>query len=442
MAYQDTIREKKKTKSIGNYCSDNTSISKQKMFSDLTAKQEHLKWKSHFHFKKLIPKAGKSQKIEEFVISKNRNTNSQPTCHNIEQNRKLTRSYIKKKQAARMRFLIIFFAVLGFIIPQVFMTNLNNVYLKNFKNSNIKLPESLSYLNSAEFNIADNVFLDTRYIDPVNSENPLMKSPELTEKMPNLTRKLKNLMASYPRLKSGVFIWDYSTGKYVSLNADKAYPAASIIKIPLLFQLYRRAEKGLIDLDDSISTEKAFLTNGSGSLQFFPVGTTLTYRRLAELMIQHSDNTASNMLLAAVGGMNELNREIKNWGFGKIYYYNWLPDLKGSNIASPSEIGEMLYNIDNPDFLSLKSRAEIVEIMGHVQNRHLLQTGLPRNAQFLHKTGDIGSMLGDAGTVILPDGRKYIIVVMVNRPWNSYTAKQFINEASEITYKSISRKNF
>ncbi len=341
-----------------------------------------------------------------------------------------------------MRFLILFFSIFSLIVPLVFFNNLNNIFLKKFNNNNIKIPGEIFYLDSAEFSIADNTFLDTRYLDPVNTENPLVKSPIMTGEMLNLKRKLKNLMASYPRLKSGIFIWDYSTGKYVTINADKGFPAASIIKLPILFQLFKRSEKGLIDLSDSMSTENAFITRGSGSLQYFPLGTTLTYRRLAELMIQESDNTASNMLLAAVGGMNELNRAIRNWGFSKTYYYNWLPDLKGKNKASPAEIGKMLYNIDNPDFFSLESRAEIVEIMGHVKNRYLIQAGLPYNTQFLHKTGDIGSMLGDAGIVILPDERKYIIVIMVNRPWNNYAAKQFIIEASDTTYKSISRKRF
>jgi len=45
-------------------------------------------------------------------------------------------------------------------------------------------------------------------------------------------------------------------------------------------------------------------------------------------------------------------------------------------------------------------------------------------------------MLGDAGIVILPDGRKYIIVIMVKRQWNSYAAKQFIIDASKVTYNS------
>jgi len=40
-------------------------------------KRERLKWKSHFHFKKLVPDLRKPQIIEWVVISENRNTNLQ-----------------------------------------------------------------------------------------------------------------------------------------------------------------------------------------------------------------------------------------------------------------------------------------------------------------------------------------------------------------------------
>lgn len=352
------------------------------------------------------------------------------------------REAVRKKQAAKTKTFIIFCLVFGLLMPLIFWTNLSNIVLEKFKNNNIKVPQDISFLNSAESLLADNTFMGIPQLDFVNTENPIMNSPGLTREMTNLTRNLKNIMASYPRLKPGIFIWDYQTGKYVTINADKMYPAASIIKLPVLFQLFRRAEKGYIDLNGNMSTSEPFITEGSGSLQYFQLGTTLTYKRLAELMIQQSDNTASNMLLALVGGMSELNTAIKNWGFGVTHYNDWLPDLKGTNTTSPMEVGKMLYNIDNPEFLSIESRAQIVEILGHTKNRYLIQQPLPSNVQFLHKTGDIGPMLGDAGTVILPDGRKYIIVLMVNRPWNDYAAKQFIIEASEETYKAIKRKRY
>ena len=349
---------------------------------------------------------------------------------------------IRKKQAEKAKFFIVLLTIFGLLIPFIFMNNLNTLFLKKFRNSYVMIPNDISFLSTTEAQLADNIFLGTRYVDYINSEDPEMDSPTLVEEMPNLTRQLKNLVVSYSSLKPGIFIWDYSTGKYVNINADKIFPAASIIKIPILFQLYRRAEKGLVDLDSSMSTSEPFLAAGSGTLQYAPPGTTLTYRNLAELMMQNSDNTASNMLLASVGGMSELNRAIKQWGFGVTHLSNWLPDLDGTNETTPAEMGKLLYNVDNSDFLSIKSRSEIVEIMGHIKNRFLLQEPLPNNVQFLHKTGDIGTMLGDAGVVILPDGRKYIIVVMVDRPWNDYSAKQLMIETSDAAYKAISQGRF
>jgi len=46
-------------------------------------------------------------------------------------------------------------------------------------------------------------------------------------------------------------------------------------------------------------------------------------------------------------------------------------------------------------------------------------------------------MLGDAGIVYAPNGKKYIIVILANRPYNSPQGKDFIVKASNLIYKSI-----
>jgi beta-lactamase class A len=43
-------------------------------------------------------------------------------------------------------------------------------------------------------------------------------------------------------------------------------------------------------------------------------------------------------------------------------------------------------------------------------------------------------MIGDAGIVEMPNGRKYIVVIMVDRPHNAFKAKDFIIEASRTIY--------
>ena len=100
----------------------------------------------------------------------------------------------------------------------------------------------------------------------------------------------------------------------------------------------------------------------------------------------------------------------------------------------------MIYNIDeNDSFLSESSRSKILDYMSHVHNNRLIQAGLGEGAIFYHKTGDIGKMLGDAGLVITPNGKKFIVVILANRPHNSFAGKEFIVKASEIIYSYMVR---
>jgi beta-lactamase class A len=151
-------------------------------------------------------------------------------------------------------------------------------------------------------------------------------------------------------------------------------------------------------------------------------------------MITESDNSATNMLTSAVGGVVSMNNALRNWGVQNTRINDWLPDLSGTNVTTAREMAGLLYNIDNPHFFSLNSREKIVDYMSHVRNDRLIQAGLPPGVLFIHKTGDIGSMLGDAGIVYTPNGKRYIVVILVERPYNSPKGKEFIVKASSIIY--------
>ena len=124
----------------------------------------------------------------------------------------------------------------------------------------------------------------------------------------------------------------------------------------------------------------------------------------------------------------------KDWGINKTEVKEWLPDLKGNNHTTAKDLAKMLYNIDNPKFISDSSRTKIIEYMSNVKNDRLLPAGLGSGASIVHKTGDIGKMLGDAGIVTTVNGKRYIVVILANRPYNSPQGKDFIVKASEIIY--------
>ena len=285
--------------------------------------------------------------------------------------------------------------------------------------------------------IANDWYLGLRSLQGANTKKPLMTMPVETQKAEALQNRLIGLTAAYPSIHPSVYVWNYEDGSYVDINADEIFAAASIIKLPVLVQLFKAIERNDLTIYDEMELTEYFRTEGSGSLQFKAGGSKYSIDDLARIMITESDNSATNMLVAKLGSMTNINSGIRNWGLKKTYLQNWLPDLAGTNRTTAREMAAILYNIDNPDFLSTSSRERIFDYMGHVHNNRLIHAGLGQGATFLHKTGDIGTMLGDAGIVYTPNNQKYIVVILANRPHNSPLGKEFIVRASELIYNGL-----
>lgn len=292
-------------------------------------------------------------------------------------------------------------------------------------------------LNPTTNYLSNDLFLNTRLLSGAKIKKPEMTTLYITDKIPVLEAKLTKLMFEYKTIDPAIFVWDYDTGKYVDIKASKIFPTASIIKIPVLIQLFKSIEANQLTIYDEMYLTPYYKSEGSGNLQKKSLGSKYTIDTLAREMITQSDNTATNMLISAVGGMPDINAGIRSWGLSSTYLSNWLPDIAGSNYSTAKDLATMLYNLDNPGFLNINSREYIVDYMSHVENNRLIQAGLGKGALFVHKTGDIGKMLGDAGIVFAPNGKKYICVILANRPYNSPLGKDFVQKASKIIYDNM-----
>ena len=296
----------------------------------------------------------------------------------------------------------------------------------NLKNYNFLYKPTSHYLYNPDF-------MNKKILIGANKK-PMMQSIYTTSELTSLKNILQAKIAEHPRLNASIYVWDTSNGNYVDIQGEKPFSAASIIKIPVLISLFKAIESGKLQKKDTIPLEEYYRSSGSGSLQYKAQGVTLDIDNLAKLMITESDNSSTNMLMSAIGSMTSVNDDIKRWGLKNTHINTWLPDLEGTNYTSTKDLVTMLHNLDNEAFLTFESRADIFDYMGHVKNNRLLAAGIPNDASIAHKTGDIGSMLGDAGIIYSPNGRKYIVAIMVNRPHNDYSAKEFIVDASKTIY--------
>ncbi len=287
------------------------------------------------------------------------------------------------------------------------------------------------YLNNG---IINNQLLLIPTIDKKHSEVTTMYH---TDEIADLKSQLLNLGKEYKSITPAIYVWEYEQGRYVDINASELYPAASIIKLPILVRMFKSIEANQFTIYDEMKFSEVYRSSGSGSLQYSQAGKTYSMDNLAKIMIQESDNSSTNMIMSKMGGMEDVNAGLRDWGISTTYVRTWLPDLQGTNKTTAKDMAKILYNLDNPGFLNVNSREYIVDYMSHVKNNRLIQAGLGEGALFIHKTGDIGTMLGDAGIVFAPNGKRYIVVILAKRPYNSQQGKDFIVKASEIIYKYL-----
>ena len=288
-----------------------------------------------------------------------------------------------------------------------------------------------NYLSNDMFN---NRLLLTPTVQKTHSEVTTMYH---TDEMNGLKSQLVSLMHQYPMIKPAIYVWEYENGRYVDINGNKMFAAASIIKLPVLVRMFKSIEAKQMTIYDEMTLTDYYKSSGSGNLHYAQSGRKYTLDDLAKTMIQDSDNTSTNMIMAKIGGMDDVNIGLRDWGISKTYVRTWLPDLNGTNKTTALDMAKILYNLDNPGFLNINSREYIIDYLSHVKNNRLIAAGLGEGALFVHKTGDIGTMLGDAGIVYAQNGKKYIVVILAQRPHNAPQGKDFIVKASSLIYKYI-----
>lgn len=254
----------------------------------------------------------------------------------------------------------------------------------------------------------------------------------------HLRAKIDALIATYPdTLKTHLFYLDIKTGSYVDLNGETPTPAASVIKLPVFYQYLLSVEKGDLTPYQHLIYQDFEQAGGSGGLQYKSEGLPLLAKDVAQQMIQASDNTCTNMLLYELGGSQGLNQTFQQWGLTGTHINNWLPDLSGTNVVSMKDNATILYNLYIGTGLSPETKETAFSVLQGTHNRRLIPALLPAEVKIAHKTGDIGTALGNAALLTLPNGKSYILSIQVERPYNNFGAKELIQKLSKVIYDDV-----
>ena len=241
-----------------------------------------------------------------------------------------------------------------------------------------------------------------------------------------LQRILDAELAQFPG-RAGVWVKHLTTGEQAGVRSDETFNSASVIKIPVLVLAYQLAEKGALSLDERITIRKEDIRGGSGIFRHHDVGLQPTLRDVLTQMVITSDNTATDLAIAKVGGVDRVNAWLKENGYadglhltqttGELFAkYAALPQGAGRNDKTntdraywlgemtPRATGRMLEAIQGQTIVSKNAGEAIVRMMraqlaGSRRLPHFVDVPVA------HKTGDFPPVLAnDVGIAFARSG--------------------------------------
>jgi beta-lactamase class A len=275
----------------------------------------------------------------------------------------------------------------------------------------------------------------------VSNQNLFAGVVPLNSSMKALEPQIKALMNRYSFLQTGMFFLDLDTGNYLDIGGDRVFPAASTIKLPILIAFFQDLDAGKVRLDEKLTMRGDLVTNGSGVMQYERVGKKYTALETITKMVTISDNTATNMIIDRLGGAAKLNQRFRSWGLKDTVIRRLLADLRGTNTTSSQDMARVLALLVNNKLVSPSSKEQALDILRHTSIHTLLPAGLGKGAVIANKTGDIGFLIGDAGFVTMPNGKRYLAAIFVKRPYKDSRGRDFIRQVSQLVYNYLSQPN-
>lgn len=226
----------------------------------------------------------------------------------------------------------------------------------------------------------------------------------------------------------GVAAIDLATGRSVAVMGDSPFPMASTSKIAIVATFLQGVDQGHYNLYARYPLMMP-VASAKYSSRVAPVraGPTMAAIELIDRAIIHSDNRATDALLAAVGGPVAVNRFLKGAGLIGLRLdrdiatlvrddgqYDPARMIDPRDSATPTAMVDLLTGVYQSRWLSQSSNSVLLSAMERcVTGSHRMKALLPENARILHKTGTLNNTSSDVGIINTPDGRAIAVAIYV-----------------------------
>jgi len=271
----------------------------------------------------------------------------------------------------------------------------------------------------------------------------------------SLRSRVAARIAQAPARAVGVYYRDLTTGDSLTVGSAVRFHAASTMKVPVMIQLFRDRDAGLLSLDDSITVTNTFrsivdsspyqldVTDDSDSTLYKRLGQRASIRELIELMETVSSNLATNLLIARVGA-RRANATAHSLGADSILVLRGVEDGKAyraglNNTTTARDLGMLLAGVANGTAASPASCRDMLATLSRQQFNEGIPAGLPAGTQVYHKTGWIEQVVYHDAALVEPTSRgRYVLVVLTAGIPKNDDAYALVRDLSRLVFETRS----
>lgn len=275
--------------------------------------------------------------------------------------------------------------------------------------------------------------------------NPLLECADLdsisNRKIEEMKVKIKQTIEknSSDIRKISVYFRDLNNGPWFGLNEKEYFTPGSLLKLPLMISIFKKAES------DKDFLKKGILYEGGKSNfpQYFKPereltpGKTYTIEELVELMIEDSNNDAA-LLLTQIISKEELDESYKDLGidipeYGKDYFMQ---------VRGYASFLRILYNAT---YLNKELSEKTLQILSRTAFKDGLVRGVPPEISVSHKfgervvlqenNGENFKQLHDCGIVYDPQNPYLLCVMTIG--YDIAKLSSLIYEISKTVYENV-----
>lgn len=239
-------------------------------------------------------------------------------------------------------------------------------------------------------------------------------------------------------------------GHQLMIHEREAFHAASTMKTPVMIEVYKQAAAGKFSLQDSLLVKNRFksIVDGSpfsmeigrddGEHLYENIGRNRSIKDLVVDMIIYSSNLATNIVIELVGA-NEVNKTMRSLGANDIQVFRGVEDMKAydaglNNSTTAYDLMQIFEALAREEVVNGKASREMVDILMQQTHKDVIPALLPETVSVANKTGFISGVHHDSAIVYLPDGRKYVLVLLSKQLEDADAGKKVLSQVSRLVY--------